>query len=178
MNVEHAVDQLTTSLVEQFKGQMTALLQEAQARIEQLEQELRDQQQARLQAEEQLRDLQHRHACLQQELDQERQTSSAARQEVEHIHAVIAEQLERAEAEQEAEQVVLAEQERRWREQCEALQAELSQERLWRDQLQQRIEALRSAAAELFSADFPAAAITVPDTVNELLATAATPGGS
>lgn len=82
--------------------------------------------------------------------------ATAAQEEVAQIHSAIAEQLEIAEAEHEAEQAADAETQRRWVEQIDdlkaeqdVLQGELRQERFWREQLQKRIEALRLAAVDL-----------------------------
>ncbi|MEI6112765.1 MAG: hypothetical protein WCP63_14030, partial [Cyanobium sp. ELA712] len=55
--------------------------------------------------------------------------------------------------EQAALEAAEAERERQHREQLETLRLQLTQERLRREALQQRVEALRSAAADLFSID-------------------------
>lgn len=134
MSFDQAVVDLSAAVAQQLQTQLGALMAEAQASI----------------------------SALQQELEQERQGRSAADQQVQTIHAAIAEQLEHAEAEYAAEQTALAQQERRWLEQLDSLGAELQQERQWRQQLQQRIEALRHAAAALLIEDLPGAPMAEP----------------
>jgi chromosome segregation ATPase len=180
MNVDCVLDQITNDLMDQLKQQMAALLQEAQSRIEQLQSELQTEQQRRLAAEQQLE-------TLQGELALERQLCAAAQADVAQIHSAIAEQLEIAEAEHEAEQAAQAEQQRHWVEQIDdlkaerdVLQGELRQERFWREQLQKRIEALRLAAVDLFGGELvrpPApGAMAVPNSVDALLVTAGQTG--
>jgi hypothetical protein len=180
MNVDCVLDQITNGLMDQLKQQMAALLQEAHGRIEQLQTELQTEQQRRLAAEQQLE-------TLQGELTLERQLCAAAQAEVAQIHSAIAEQLEIAEAEHEAEQAADAETQRRWVEQIDdlkaerdVLQGELRQERFWREQLQKRIEALRLAAVDLFGGELagpPApGAMVVPNSVDALLVTAGQTG--
>jgi hypothetical protein len=88
-----------------------------------------------------------------QDLAQERAARQHAQAEVAAIHAAIASQLEQAEQEQAGLRAAEAERERQHQEHLEALRLQLTQERLRREALQQRVEALRSAAADLFSID-------------------------
>lgn len=172
MSLDQAVSELSTRIAEQLADQMGALLSEAMATIARLEQDLLDEQQRREQAEAQLQELEHVRQALAMELCMERQSREAAVQEVETIHAVIAEQLEVAEAEHAANQAAEAERERRWSEQLDVLQEQFSQEKFLRERLQQRVENLRSAAADLFATDVQLPGVAIPGSVNDLLANA------
>lgn len=155
VNVEQSVQDLSAAIAEQLQAQLLTLLHDSQATIEQLRGELESERQRREAAEAQLIALQHQQEAMEQELIQARATSAAAADEIAGIHAAIAAQLEHAEAEHQAQQAAEAAREQHWREQLEALQAAFQQERFWRELLQGRVEALRRAAADLFSMDGP-----------------------
>ncbi|MEX1322803.1 MAG: hypothetical protein AB1Z21_01255 [Synechococcaceae cyanobacterium] len=173
MSLDQAVSELSTRIAEKLAEQMGALLKEAKATIARLEQELLHEQQRREQAEAQLQHLEHDREDLAKELCRERHYREAAVQEVETIHAAIAEQLELAEAAHAADQAAEAERERRWSEQLDVLQAELSQERVLRERLQQRVDDLRSAVADLFATDVQLPGVAIPGSLSHLLANAA-----
>lgn len=183
MSIEQTVAHLVSRLAEEIQVEIQAPLQqrleEAQGRIAELEAELQRQREAAETAVRELIGLRHAHQAVLEELVLEREARTAADRQVETIHAAITEQLVRAEAEHQREEEVLLERERRWSEQIEALQAALCQERSLRGGLQQRVEALRSAAADLFALELrlpqmrPELAmvgVAIPDTVNGLLA--------
>jgi chromosome segregation protein len=172
MSLDQTVSELSKRIADQLADQMEALLSEAKATIARLEDELRHEQQRREQIEAQFQELECFWRAMKMELCKERQSREAAVQEVETIHAAIAEQLERAEAEHAANQAAEAERERRWSEQHRVLQEQFSQERFLRERLQQRVENLRNAAADLFATDVQLPGVAIPESESDLLANA------
>lgn len=153
MNLDLSIQELTQQFAAELAQRSRQQLDRAEAENDRLRADLAAEQQRRQDLQAQLSEALERLMRLEQELHREREARQRSEQEVAAIHAAIAQQLECAEQEQAAVQAAEAERERQQREHLATLRLELTQERLRREALQQRVQALRSAAADLFSID-------------------------
>jgi chromosome segregation ATPase len=156
MNSDLSIQELTQRFADELAQRSRQPLDQAHAENNRLQADLASEQQRGDELQARLTEALERLMQLEQELEREREARQRSDHEVATIHAAIAHQLESAEQEQAALKAAEAERECQHREQLETLRLQLTQERLRREALQQRVEALRSAAADLFSIDLAA----------------------
>lgn len=153
MNPDLSIQELTQRFAAELAQRSREPLDRAEAENDRLQADLACEQQRGDALQARLTEAEARLVQLEQELERERAARQCSDHEVVAIHAAIASQLESAEQEQAALEAAEAERERQHWEHLETLRLQLTQERLRREALQQRVEALRSAAADLFSID-------------------------
>ena len=163
MNSDLSIQELTQRFADELAQRNRQQLDQAQAENNRLQADLASEQQRGDELQARLTEALERLMHLEQELDREREARQCSDHEVATIHAAIAHQLESAEQEQAALEAAEAERERQHREHLETLRLQLTQERLRREALQQRVETLRSAAADLFSIDLAAGSTATAD---------------
>ena len=156
MNSDLSIQELTQRFADELAQRSRQPLDQAHAENNRLQADLASEQQRGDELQARLTETLERLMQLEQELEGEREARQRSDHEVATIHAAIAHQLESAEQEQAALKAAEAERECQHREQLETLRLQLTQELLRREALQQRVEALRSAAADLFSIDLAA----------------------
>jgi chromosome segregation ATPase len=148
-----SIQELTERFAAELAQRSRHQLDRAEAENDRLQADLAREQHRGDELQARLTEAEARLMQLEQELHREREARQCSDHEVAAIHAAIAHQLENAEQEQAALEAAEAERQRQHREHLETLRLQLTQERLRREALQQRVEALRSAAADLFSID-------------------------
>jgi len=153
MNPDLSIQELTRLFADELVQRSRQQLDQVEAENDRLQADLASEHQRGNELQTRLSEALERLVQLEQELDREREARQRSDHEVATIHTAIAHQLESAEQEQAALDAAEAERERQPLEQLETLRLQLTQERLRREALQQRVEALRSAAADLFSID-------------------------
>jgi len=153
MNSDLSIQELTQRFADELAQRSRQQLNQAEAENGRLQIDLASEQQRADGLQARLTEALERLMQLEHELEREREARQRSDQEVAMIHAAIAHQLESAEQEQAALEAAEAERERQHREHLETLRLQLTQERLRREALQQRVEALRTATADLFSID-------------------------
>jgi hypothetical protein len=163
MNPDLSIQELTQRFAAELVQRSRQQLDRAEAENDRLQADLAHEQQRGYELQARLAEALERLMQLEQELDREREARQRSDHEVAAIHAAIAHQLESAEQEQAALEAAEAERQRQHREHLETLRLQLTQERLRREALQQRVEALRSAAADLFSIDLATGASATAD---------------
>jgi len=156
MNPDLSIQELTQRFAAELVQRSRQQLDRAEVENDRLQADLAREQQRGAELQARLTEALERLMQLEQELDREREARQRSDHVVAAIHTAIAHQLEIAEQEQASLEAAEAERQRQHREQLETLRLQLTQERLRREALQQRVEALRSAAADLFSIDLAA----------------------
>ena len=153
MHSDLSILELTQRFAAELSQRSRHQLDRLEADNARLQDELNGERSHTSQLQAQLSALQERLIRQEHELAEERQARLGAEREVAVIHAAIAQQLEMAEREHAAQEALEAERERQHQQHIETLRLQLIQERLRREALQQRVESLRTAAADLFAID-------------------------
>lgn len=153
MDLELSSDLSIDALTQQFTAELAhrtqAAIGRAHGEVARLEEELRQEREARAQAEARVAERDGRILELEAALERQQEARLQAEQELAGVHRAIADQLEIAEQ----EQALLDREEQRRRAEVEELRRQLAEEALRRDLLQRRVETLRRAAADLFELD-------------------------